>query len=200
MFWLLLGVLTVFAAFGFDIRRKKGMTPFVSRTYIALMKLSCTVLVALYVWSLFGIQEVGLVEWLVLLLTTSGAVLVMVAKLQLRESFSWTGHFLKDTQLITNGLYGYIRNPLYTGVFVFEIGAFVNFAVNGVMKSTHPAAYMAVGAVALIYAVGFNVAMAARERKKLHEQFGDAYVEYTRRTGAFLPKPSRLIGALGNAA
>jgi protein-S-isoprenylcysteine O-methyltransferase Ste14 len=200
MLLALFGVLIAFAAFGFDIRKKVGMTPFVNPLYIVLMKLSCVVLVLLYVWSLFGIDTVSAIEWIVLFLTAVGAALVIIAKLQLRDSFSWTGHFLDDTQLITSGVYGYVRNPLYTGVFIFELGAFTNFLVNGVAKSNAPFLFTALGLAALLYAVCFNVTMAVREAEKLQQQFGDAYTKYMHRTGMFWPRMSHIVGVLGRAA
>lgn len=197
---LLSFVLIAFVIFGFDIRKKQGMTPFVKTPMILLMKLSCTVLVSLYIWSLFGIDHVGAFEWLSLVLTGAGALLVANAKLRLRDSFSWTGHFLKNTSLITDGIYQYIRNPLYTGVFLFEAGAVLNFLVNGVMKSNAAIPLLLAGTAALTYAVGFNIRMARQESVKLEEQFGAEYRRYKTHTGMFFPKPSSLLGGSENAS
>ncbi len=196
MIFSLSAILIVFILYGFDIRKKDGMTPFVNKNLINLMKFSCAILVSLYIWSLFGIAQVGKFEWASFALTGSGALLVMNAKIQLRDSFSWTGHFLKDTKLITDGIYQYIRNPLYTGVFLFEAGAVLNFLINGVLKSSAAIPLLILGTITLLYAVFFNITMALQESSKLEEQFGEEYRYYKSYTGMFFPKPAKLFGGL----
>ncbi len=194
MFWLLIGILILFILFGMDIRQRKGMTTIVNKPYVILMKLSCLTLLVLYLDSLFKITQIGSVEWATLIFTSFGALLVAISKLGLGDSFSWTGHFLKNTKLITGGIYQYVRNPLYTGVFLFEIGAVTNFTFNSALVSEHPLALLSIGAVTLIYAVSFNIIMANKEAAKLEEQFGDEYSTYKKHTGAFFPKLSVLTG------
>ncbi len=188
MTWVLLGILVLFIVFGMDIRKKKGMTSIVGKPFVILMKLSCVVLLGLYLHSLFQIREAGIVEWTSLILTAMGTLIVAIAKLGLRDSFSWTGHYLKDTQLITDGIYKSVRNPLYTGVFLFEAGAVTNFLFNSVLPSSQPGLLLLAGGCALAYAVGFNLLMAQKEASKLEEQFGQVYRDYRARTGAFFPR------------
>jgi len=198
MIWLLLAVFVLFVMFGMDVRRKKGMTTIVNKGYVIFMKLSCLVLLLLYLDSIFKINSIGVVEWAALGFTGMGAILVAIAKQGLRESFSWTGHFLKDTKLITDGIYQYVRNPLYTGVFLFEIGAVTNFMFNSVLVSDQPYVLAALGGVTLAYAVAFNLVMANKEAAKLEQQFGDEYRAYKQNTGAFFPKLSALLGVQKN--
>ncbi len=198
MFWLLLCVLILFVVFGMDIRKKKGMTPITNKQYVIGMKVSCLILLLLYLNSLFNINETGLVEWAAFFLTATGTLFVAVAKLRLSDSFSWTGHFLKDTKLITGGIYQYVRNPLYTGVFLFEAGAVTNFIFNSVVVSEYPLPLLIAGGITLSYAVAFNVIMARKEADKLEQQFGDEYRRYKQNTGAFFPKLSVITGGHKN--
>lgn len=196
----LFSVMGMFLIFGMDIRKKRGMTPFVDGFYVGLMKLSCAALLLLYAYSILQIEDNGMVEWTSLLLTTIGAVLVAIAKLNLRDSFSWTGHFLKETKLITDGIYRAIRNPLYTGVFIFEAGAVLNYTFNGVLNSAFPVTLALAGTVPLIYAVSFNMTMAIKESRQLELQFGDEYRKYKARTGMFFPKVFSSAGRESNAS
>ena len=200
MQWILLLVTFLFIGFGLDVRKKVGMTPFVSQIYITIMKLSSAVLLILYIRSVFAIEQSGWVEYLALCSTTLGAVLVMTAKLGLRESFTWTGHFLQDARLVTDGIYRYLRNPLYTGVFIFEVGAVLNYIFNSVLKSDAPWLFATVGGIPLLYAISFNLIMAFKESQNLERQFGEEYRQYKRQSGNFLPRLSLNKGVLKNAS
>ena len=81
----------------------------------------------------------------------------------------------REHKLVTNGIYRYIRHPLYT------IGSSM-FIAFGMMADNWFIA--ALGVLAFI-------AMAIRtpkEEANLIEKFGDEYREYMKRTGAFLPR------------
>lgn len=81
----------------------------------------------------------------------------------------------REHKLVTNGIYRYVRHPLYT------IGSslFISF---GMMADNW--------FIILLGALAFIV-MAIRtpkEESNLIEKFGDEYREYMKRTGRFLPK------------
>lgn len=81
----------------------------------------------------------------------------------------------KEHKLVTNGIYRYIRHPLYT----FGSSMFVAF---GMMADSW--------FIALLGVLAFIV-MAIRtpkEEANLIEKFGDEYREYMKRTGRFLPR------------
>lgn len=84
----------------------------------------------------------------------------------------------KNHQLVTHGIYRWVRHPLYT------VGSslYVSF---GLMADNWFVIFMA--------ALAF-IAMAIRtpkEEANLIEKFGDEYREYMKRTGWFLPKVGR---------
>lgn len=81
----------------------------------------------------------------------------------------------KEHKLVTNGIYKYIRHPLYT----FGSSLFIAF---GMMADNW--------FIALLGILAF-IGMAIRtpkEEANLVEKFGDEYREYMKRTGRFLPK------------
>ena len=78
-------------------------------------------------------------------------------------------------KLVTNGIYRYIRHPLYT----FGSSMFIAFGM------------MADNWLIILFGVLAFIAMAVRtpkEEANLIEKFGDEYREYMKRTGRFLPK------------
>jgi protein-S-isoprenylcysteine O-methyltransferase Ste14 len=83
----------------------------------------------------------------------------------------------KEHKLVTNGIYRWVRHPLYT------VGASL-FTSFGLMADNW--------FIILLGALAF-IAMAIRtpkEEANLIEKFGDEYREYMKRTGRFLPKLS----------
>ena len=81
----------------------------------------------------------------------------------------------KEHKLVTNGIYHYIRHPLYT------VGSslFVSF---GMMADNWFVA--ALGILTFI----LMAIRTPKEEANLIEKFGDEYREYMKRTGRFLPK------------
>ena len=81
----------------------------------------------------------------------------------------------KEHKLVTNGIYKYIRHPLYT----FGSSMFVSF---GMMADSWLIA--ALGVLTFI----LMAIRTPKEEANLIEKFGDEYREYMKRTGRFFPK------------
>ena len=81
----------------------------------------------------------------------------------------------KEHKLVTNGIYRYIRHPLYT----FGSSMFVAF---GMMADNWFIA--ALGILTFI----LMAIRTPKEEANLIEKFGDEYRDYMKRTGRFLPK------------
>lgn len=84
----------------------------------------------------------------------------------------------KNHTLVTSGPYRWVRHPLYTTGFLSYIG-FILLSEN---------AFIAV--MVLIGMVFLRIRL-PKEEAHLIERFGDAYRDYMRRTGTFLPKIMR---------
>jgi protein-S-isoprenylcysteine O-methyltransferase Ste14 len=81
----------------------------------------------------------------------------------------------KEHKLVTNGIYRYIRHPLYT------VGSSL-FIAFGMMADNWFVAMFGILAFILM------AVRTPKEEANLIEKFGDEYREYMKRTGRFLPK------------
>ena len=117
--------------------------------------------------------------WSALLL---GLAIVVTAQAQMGRSWR-IGIHREQTELVTQGLFGLVRNPIYSGLILGGCGY---FAVSPCIPS-------ALAAIAL--AVGFGLQARAEERHLL-EVSGTEYRAYAERVGRFVPGVGRLRRAL----
>ncbi len=78
-------------------------------------------------------------------------------------------------QMVTSGIYRYIRHPQYTGFLLITLAMMCEWATLALLLMWP--------ALALIY-----VRLARKEEADMEAEFGQAYREYKARTGMFLPK------------
>ncbi len=90
-------------------------------------------------------------------------------------------------ELVTNGIYAWIRHPQYTGFLMVTLGMIFEWA-------TLPVLVMWPLLVLLYYR------LARKEEADMLQEFGSTYQEYKERTGMFLPRlwrrPSRVANAM----
>lgn len=174
-------ILAVFAAFISDFRRKPNMAPLIDRRLTLLMKLSYPIPTAINFYVLFTLDRLIPVDWLSLALNALGAFLVVRAKRDLGAWHTWTGYGSTQTQLVRRGVYGVMRHPLYTGIYLFIAGSLT-------LAAAHAAWYWVVlMAVTLGYIMAFLAVAARREDRLLRQQFGAAHAAYQAQVHAFLP-------------
>jgi len=85
----------------------------------------------------------------------------------------------RDNRPATDGLYGLVRHPQYTGLFIGLFG-------EGVV---HWPTLFSVGLFPVIVLV--YVLLARSEEKKVLQQFGEEYRAYQRRVPMFIPRPGK---------
>lgn len=78
-------------------------------------------------------------------------------------------------ELVTNGIYGYIRHPQYTGFMLITLGMIFEWA-------TLPLLIMWPLLATIYYR------LARKEEEDMEAEFGPSYEEYRHRTGMFLPR------------
>ncbi|MFA5834731.1 MAG: isoprenylcysteine carboxylmethyltransferase family protein [Bacteroidota bacterium] len=81
----------------------------------------------------------------------------------------------KNHQLVTSGIYRFIRHPLYTTGFLFFVGL-------GLLSSNWLMLLLSLIVLITLYVRTFT------EEQKLIEEFGERYTEYMNTTGKFIPK------------
>jgi len=77
-------------------------------------------------------------------------------------------------ELVTNGIYNFIRHPQYTGFMLITFGMLLDWA-------TLPMLIMWPVMAMLYYR------LARREEREMETEFGVAYIKYKQHTGMFLP-------------
>jgi protein-S-isoprenylcysteine O-methyltransferase Ste14 len=108
-------------------------------------------------------------------ITAAGIAFAMWARAYLGGNWSSSVTVKVDHQLIRTGPYRWVRHPIYTGMISALVGtAIVRHQVRGVI------------AVALVY-VGFKLKSKIEERT-MTQTFGAQYEDYSRTTGAIVPR------------
>lgn len=113
-----------------------------------------------------------ILSWLFLL----ASIAVVIAGFQALVKFGRPadGNFEKTTRLVDQGIYRYIRHPMYASLLYLGIGAFL----KGMRTAT--AALLAVNLAACWIT-------ARIEEGEMKRKFGPAYAEYMKRTKRFVP-------------
>jgi len=88
--------------------------------------------------------------------------------------YGWRGIFLAGRELVTTGLYAYMRHPQYLGFLVITLGMLVQW-------TTLPTLLMWPLLLVLYYR------LARQEEKDMEEKFGEKYKEYKAKVSMFLP-------------
>lgn len=115
------------------------------------------------------------IEWLALALTVAGIALAIWARFYIGQNWSSAVTVKVGHELIRSGPYGWVRHPIYSGILLALIGtALARGTVDGVI------------AIAFFY-TGFWI-KGRMEEEFMQKTFGEQYVEYSRTTGAVVPK------------
>lgn len=89
-------------------------------------------------------------------------------------------HF-KSGQLITTGLFGLCRNPIYSSIIVFIIPGLALVCHSGLVFS-----------ISLVLYIGFRISIHGEDHV-LKDNFGEEYENYKKSVNKIIPFPSHLI-------
>ena len=103
-----------------------------------------------------------------------GLVITVNAQMTLKRNYSGTLRIREGHQLITHGIYKYVRHPVYTGTLLRT------FAIPIYTTSLLGFLFALVGIPLFIYRIGV-------EEHMLIEEFSDEYLEYTKATRKLFP-------------
>lgn len=126
-------------------------------------------------WVPYGSAHHATFYLAIMALIVAGALLNLIGLLTLRRAFTI---MTEARTLITRGIFGVIRHPLYTGHFIMFFGSML-------LRLD----WTAVG-MYLLFLVG-QVVRARLEERKLSQVFPE-YEQYRRSTGMFFPKLRRV--------
>ncbi len=123
----------------------------------------------------FAFWNQSLISIMGLLLFIMSSVLMLLGRVQLGKYATGKLSIQEGHELIEQGLYKYIRHPIYTGGIIGGFAYLVAF--NSII-------------IAVVYAcivfIVFNK-RATYEEKILREKFGQDYISYQKRTKRYLP-------------
>jgi protein-S-isoprenylcysteine O-methyltransferase Ste14 len=123
----------------------------------------------------------GEIASLIVAVVVLGAALVSIsaAVRVLGRQWSLAARVVEGHELVTSGVYGVVRHPIYTGMLGMLLGTAL--AVSS---------WWALIVGALIFLVGTALRVRVEERL-LVAQFGDAYRDYAQRVPALIPRLHR---------
>lgn len=105
-----------------------------------------------------------------------GTIFISLTLLKLKKVYSATLSIRNDHELVQDGIYKYIRHPIYTGFILLHIG--VTLSLSNII-------------VAIVWILGLFIFLLHRvpkEEELLEYYFQDTYRDYKTRTGMFFPK------------
>ncbi|MBN1894836.1 isoprenylcysteine carboxylmethyltransferase family protein [bacterium] len=116
----------------------------------------------------------ALIRYAGLVLTFLGYALMSLAVVGLGRQFSLDVTVQKDHQLVTGGLYRYVRHPRYLGIVCFMSG------IALVFRSW-------LGLVLAIVTLAVLIWRISDEEKLMHREFGAAWEDYARKSKRLIP-------------
>ena len=147
-----------------------------SRVYVSRLFAVVILLLALFTGHSFSQQSL-----LDITFETTGLFLLTICSMgRLWALMYISGN--KSHEIITNGPYSMVRHPLYFFSLLGAVG--IGFVSENLLI---------LSLIIIFYVVYYPFTIFAEE-KKLENKFGEAYLEYKRRTPKFLPKPSLYRG------
>jgi protein-S-isoprenylcysteine O-methyltransferase Ste14 len=174
-----------------DIRNKRGMVPLINGKLTLSMRFCYPILSCGCGFVIATMNSLLPLDFAALAMTLLGTSLMVKAKRTLGEYHTWAGYHFKATKLMTEGIYAFIRHPMYTGVYIFILGGLLICIPNLGVISTRilytPWFVTYIGLTALVYMMALIPIIASRETAHLQQQFGDEFLEYQQQVHAFLP-------------
>ena len=118
----------------------------------------------------------GAPEWLKLIICQIGGFVMLIGLIMMGKG--WRLIHEAKGELVTDGIYAYMRHPQYSGLFLITIGMLIQW----------PTLITLIMWPIMMYAY-YRLAM--REERTVEAQFGDTYRQYRDRVPAFIPRFAR---------
>ncbi len=118
----------------------------------------------------------GWLGWLGVIFLMGALVVFAKAHLDLKSNWSPSLEIYDGHTLVTNGIYKYIRHPMYASQWLWVI-AQILLLQNWLA-----------GPIDFIFFIPFYIIRVRAEEKMMVDQFGEAYHQYKIKTGGVIPK------------
>jgi protein-S-isoprenylcysteine O-methyltransferase Ste14 len=115
----------------------------------------------------------GAPEWVKLIICQLGGFVMLIGLIVMGKG--WKQIHAAQGELVTDGIYVYVRHPQYSGLFLVTIGMLIQW----------PTLVTLLMWPVLMYAYH---RLAMREEREVEAQFGEAYRDYRRGVPAFIPR------------
>ena len=117
--------------------------------------------------------------WCGAILIGAGLWLFWQSHSDLGKSWSQSLELRKDHELISHGVYRFIRHPMYASIGLWSLG-------QSLVLENWLAGWCALAAFSLMYLI-----RTPREEPMMCESFGEQYRDYMKRTGRLFPRRIR---------
>ncbi len=126
-------------------------------------------------WILFPAFDTPVVSYIGIIVYIVAGILVLRSRIQLGRYGDGTTKLKEDHQLLTKGIYNYIRHPLYSGAIIGRVGLGLSFR-----------GFLGTILFVLVYFIVFRKRMEIEEQS-LTSEFGNEYEEYMKKTKRIFP-------------
>lgn len=186
VFYAVMGCWVIFLA-AFAVRARRAKIRETKHEQTALLGMSLQFLCYVAVWlpplqrRLFSaiVPMPQIAEWAVAAVTVAiagGSVwLVDAASRSLGKQWGLAARLVEGHDLVTDGPYRWVRNPIYTGMFGLLVATGLAMSRGTILI-----------AAALVFAAGTVIRIRSEERL-LRQAFGVAFEEYARKVPALIP-------------
>jgi protein-S-isoprenylcysteine O-methyltransferase Ste14 len=155
-------------SFGFSQRLASAVS-FIVLFYISMQGIPTSIYTILWV---FGADPKGWIPINYLLLEILGIILFFMGGLLV--ILGWSKIFNAKDNLVTDGVYKYVRHPQYLGILVATLSL--------IIYRFSPISMMLWPVLVIIY-----YRLAKKEEKEIEGKFGEKYREYRRHVSMFIP-------------
>ena len=114
------------------------------------------------------------IEVVIIVFAVTGLIIALIARRTLAGNWSRAVAFKEDHELITTGLYHYVRHPIYTGIFLMILATALSV---GTLSA-------GIGFVIIVLGLCFKL---RAEEELLMKHFPKEYSAYRDRTKALIP-------------
>ena len=121
------------------------------------------------------ILDAPLISYIGIAIYISGALITLTSRIQLGRYGDGTIAIKDEHELLTNGVYQHVRNPLYFGALLGRLG--LALAFRGYI-------------IGFLMILGFLLVFSKRieiEEKELEDEFGESFKSYKKRTKRLIP-------------